>query len=368
MSAENSDSDLEIDKQLNADNTQKRGWNSKRRLIKMCQDEVGTKYQGKRPLNIAIIGVPGCGKSSLLNTIFTSFSDERWKPIALQGNYGKLGKQFTQSLISYKKEQYYTRKGRIRKDDGVLMPTFIDMCGFEDTNNELNRELLNTVLYGKLHEYEKFKDVYECFNNFGKDGVRRKYGERNEYLVVDRIIFVCSGDPMVPLPKNLMECVSQVSKAYREIPVFGVMTKADKFDGSQNAEVDERERLFMEHLGIIAERFKRIKNYCADIDKKTSYRFSLIPEIDTDVLELMHQVFSNTLRVSNPEGRPDYSVQTDRFVDVSQDVASQVPGRNALPKSSSGPVDGYDFTKRNQANMGDGDCYNCNSNCVLLYF
>ncbi|XP_052062883.1 uncharacterized protein LOC127702640 [Mytilus californianus] len=302
----------------------------------MCQDEVGTIYHGKRPLNIVIIGVPGCGKSSLLNTIFASFSDERWKPIALQGNYGKLGKQFTQSLISYKKERYYTRKGRIRKDDGVLMPTFIDMSGFEDINNGLNRELLNTVLYEKLHEYEKFKDVYECFNNSGKDGVRRKYGERNEYLVVDRIILVCSGDPIVPLPINLMECVSQISNAVRCIPVFGVMTKADKFDGSQNAIIDERERLFMEHLGIEAERFKRIKNYCADIDKDTTYRFSLTPEIDIDVLQLMHQVFSNSLRVSNPEGRLDYSVQTERFVDGSRDAANQVPRRNNLPKSYSG--------------------------------
>ncbi|CAC5391403.1 unnamed protein product [Mytilus coruscus] len=368
MFAQVSNSNLEIDNLLGVDNTQKKGWASKQRLIKMCQDEVGTLCHGKRPLNIAIIGLSGCGKSSFLNTIFASFSDKNWKQIALHGNFGQTGNQVTQSLISYKKEQYYTRKGRYGKDDGILMPTFIDMCGFEDNNNELNRQLLNCVLYGKMNEYEKFKVVYDCFDKAGKDGVKRTYGERNEYLVVDRIIFVCSADPESHLPTNLMECVRQVSNAVRVIPVFGVMTKADKFGGRLNAIVQERERKFRAHLGLPAERFRRIKNYCEDIDANTSYRYSLIPEIDTNVLELMNQVFSNSLRVANSEGRLDYSVQTNRFVHESQDVANQVPGRNGLPKSSSGPVDGYDFTKRNQANIGDGVCYNCNSNCVLLYF
>lgn len=68
------------------------------------------------------------------------------------------------------------------------------------------------------------------------------------------------------------------------------MTKADKFDARRNDEVRKREKKFREHLGIPLERFTRIKNYCEDIDKETSYRYHLIPKIDVAILELMNQV------------------------------------------------------------------------------
>lgn len=98
-----SDSDSEIDRKFSVDNTKDRHWGNKQFLIKECQDAVGTTSTGKRPLNIAIIGPPGCGKSSLLNTIFASFSDKSWKQVADFGNYGKADKQNSQRLIRYVK-------------------------------------------------------------------------------------------------------------------------------------------------------------------------------------------------------------------------------------------------------------------------
>lgn len=95
------------------------------------------------------------------------------------------------------------------------MPTFIDMSGFEDVDTKVNRELLNMVFFGRLTEYEKIKDVLFCLSEDGLKRARKKYGKRNEYLVVDRIIFVCSLDPDAPLPTNLMECVGKVSKDVR---------------------------------------------------------------------------------------------------------------------------------------------------------
>ncbi|CAG2251646.1 unnamed protein product [Mytilus edulis] len=98
---EDSDSDIEIGSLLEIDSTKKKGWDDKQKLIKICQKEVGTISSGKRPLNIAIIGSHGCGKSSLLNTIFASFSDEKWKELAAHGSHGGLGKQISQNLIRY---------------------------------------------------------------------------------------------------------------------------------------------------------------------------------------------------------------------------------------------------------------------------
>ena len=209
-----SDSDVDIESILEADPTKKKGWSSKQKLIKICQREVGTKSDGRQPLNIVIIGPPGCGKSSLLNTIFASFSDEKWKELAEHGDSGELGRQTSRFLISYDKEKYYSRTVDNREDD-ILMPTFIDMNGFEDSNDEYNKELLKIVFYGLLEEFEKFGDVTKCYKEYGLNGLRNTYGQRKEYRRIDRIIFVSSGDPTAPIPTSLMECVYEVAHGKR---------------------------------------------------------------------------------------------------------------------------------------------------------
>ena len=63
----------------------------KTKLIQHCKDTVGNELDGRRPLNIAVIGPPGCGKSSFLNTIFASFKNNDracWREIAKMGDYG----------------------------------------------------------------------------------------------------------------------------------------------------------------------------------------------------------------------------------------------------------------------------------------
>ncbi|CAG2251128.1 unnamed protein product [Mytilus edulis] len=315
---EDSDSDIEIGSLLEIDSTKKKGWDDKQKLIKICQKEVGTISSGKRPLNIAIIGSHGCGKSSLLNTIFASFSDEKWKELAAHGSHGGLGKQISQNLI---------REGpNNEEDDEVLMPTFIDMKGFEDQNDEFTRELLNIIFYGRMQEFEKLSDVLTHYQNYGLNGLKTRYSQGKEYLVIDRIIFVCSGDPMTTLPTQLMACVSEVAHGLRGIPIFGVMTKSDKFNGRNNPEVEKRETEFRKHLGIPNNRFARIKNYCEDIDKEMAYMFSVIPQIDVRILKLMTQVFSNALEVTNPEARLEY-FSTESNIQESREGANPVPPR-----------------------------------------
>ena len=66
----------------------------------------------------------------------------------------------------------------------------------------------------------KLFDIQACFDNDGINGLKRKYGQRNEYLKVDRIIFVCSGDPTSQLPTELMECVNNVAHGVRGKRIF----------------------------------------------------------------------------------------------------------------------------------------------------
>ena len=63
----------------------------KTQLIQQCKDMVGNDVDGRRPLTIAVIGPPGYGKSSFLNTIFASFKNNDrayWREIAKTGDYG----------------------------------------------------------------------------------------------------------------------------------------------------------------------------------------------------------------------------------------------------------------------------------------
>lgn len=73
----------------------------KTQLIQQCKDTVGNDVGGRRPLNIAVIGPPGCGKSSFLNTIFASFKNndrDCWREVAKAGDYGELDIQMTSRL------------------------------------------------------------------------------------------------------------------------------------------------------------------------------------------------------------------------------------------------------------------------------
>ena len=73
----------------------------KTQLILQCKDTLSNDLDGRRPLNIAVIGPPGCGKSSFLNTIFASFKNNDkacWKEIAKAGDYGQRDIQKTSRL------------------------------------------------------------------------------------------------------------------------------------------------------------------------------------------------------------------------------------------------------------------------------
>lgn len=68
-------------------------YTEKLKLINECQKLVGNDIFLKSPLNIAVIGHPGCGKSSFLNTVFTSFNTDSWRELAPVGLFNLDGQQ-----------------------------------------------------------------------------------------------------------------------------------------------------------------------------------------------------------------------------------------------------------------------------------
>ncbi|XP_063416128.1 uncharacterized protein LOC134697770 [Mytilus trossulus] len=286
----------------------------KQELLWNCKGKAGKVGQGKQPLVIAVIGPPGCGKSSFLNTIFAAFSHDCWTENAKHGEFGSRDKQVTKRLKSFTKKDYYT------DNDEYLLPTFLDMTGFEDEDTPLNKELLRIVFCGKLGEDEGLNEVRNYGELYGVNSVKEKYfGEnyfgifkrqdskfsnpfwkyldfsvilnREEYLRVNRIIVVCSANLDQQLPEYLFEAVSDITNKERDITLYGVLTQADKYK-SRDQRVLKREREFMRALGILKNRFARIKNYCPDIDPNMTYEDTIIPSLDVPVLRLMRQVLT----------------------------------------------------------------------------
>lgn len=52
-----------------------------------------------KTLNIALIGVSGCGKSSFCNSVMAAFCVGGWRERAMTGHYGGRGRQVSHHLL-----------------------------------------------------------------------------------------------------------------------------------------------------------------------------------------------------------------------------------------------------------------------------
>ncbi|XP_071126493.1 uncharacterized protein [Mytilus edulis] len=258
-------------------------YDEKNKLIRRVQDIVGTHSSGKPPLNIAIVGLPGGGKSSLLNTIFASFSTERWTEIVPFGSFGRAQRQRTTRFTSYVKDTYYRR----REPDDYLMPTFLDMTGFED--DEKTVALLELVCTGRIKESEELRKAKDYAKEYGPAALLERYNRGVCHRPVDRIIVVCTSNLDVPIPKNFLNAVWKASTKHRVIPVYGVLTCRDKYPPDV---VRDRIESFRHLLALPQCRFAHIINYCDDIDTKGLHFDTTIPSLDVPVLQFMKQVLN----------------------------------------------------------------------------
>ncbi|XP_046342066.2 uncharacterized protein LOC124122915 [Haliotis rufescens] len=267
------------------------------RIIRNCQDHNKT-----RPLNVAIIGPPGVGKSSLVNTIAASFSDDTWREYAYSGCHGDAS-QITVFTKSFPKCCH----GLNAKYSNVNLPTLIDIAGLTDEERERYVELLRIVFYGRLPEEESLAEADEFYKKHGIEDLRQKYAENDEKLKVDRIIFVSSATQEVP--QNLIGCVLRAARPSgvidsrkRTIPVYGVLTKQDKVGSGvlTKEDYDKREKQFIDALGLAGSlhRLLRCRNYCDDVDhgQRTD---TVLPELDLPALKFMTQVSDPVFDVIN---------------------------------------------------------------------
>ncbi|CAG2250301.1 unnamed protein product [Mytilus edulis] len=261
------------------DKTKDTNWKRKLELIKDIRETVGTVKSSNQVLNIAVIGTKGCGKSSFINTVLTSFRKDKWQMYSTVGMNSGTMSSITQHFRSFSaKKDYY------KEEHEVLFPTFIDINGLEDENVDFNRAFLRALFNGKIEEEEELTKVLDIYDN-NPDNFKKKMLKRSEHLKIDRIIVVTTADPEVPLPVELLKCIREMTNDFKGIPIFGVMTKKDQFERNE-----KRIKNFLGNLGITEDSFKLIVNYCPDADQKMKYHRTVYPKIDVPVLEIVDQV------------------------------------------------------------------------------
>lgn len=113
-------------------------------------------------------------------------------------------------MSSYTKKDYY-RGGS--KDDGVLLPTFLDMTGFSDENSKTVLDLLEMVFSGRIKEQQKLSDFVQGAKHMSSSV--NHYNKEVNHLPVDRIIVVCTLDPVSALPSDLLSCIVEASRKNR---------------------------------------------------------------------------------------------------------------------------------------------------------
>ncbi|XP_062608720.1 uncharacterized protein LOC134270511 [Saccostrea cucullata] len=264
----------------------------------------------KVPKNVAIIGPPRVGKSSLMNSIIASFSSKCWRERTREGFVDQPGEQVTHHLIKITKNEYLGSE----RQKSYPYPTLIDMDGFDDESSDEVKEQLRYVLFGVVPNEENIKDTIRVHTSEGVRGLREICEQEQEHQRMDCLIFVASSVDL--LPCNLMEAIKQITlEEERDVPVFGVLTKKDKCNPD---ETDSKKKEFCSKLGISETRSLLCTNYCGDYDnyKGQSRVNRLYPELDVPILTFMTQVCDPWIKVIRDKALPvrsksKFSAKTD---------------------------------------------------------
>ena len=109
--------------------------------------------------------------------------------------------------FSYPKQAYIEDN-----NNRVLMPTFLDITGYDNEETEINKEVLSIFFNRKLEEREDLTSIRQFYFNNGLHRLRQLYNKRSVNARVDRILVVCTANPASPLPVGLLTAIRDTAK------------------------------------------------------------------------------------------------------------------------------------------------------------
>ncbi|XP_025078683.1 uncharacterized protein LOC112554844 [Pomacea canaliculata] len=262
-----------------------------RDYINMICEKCGRKGLGRRPLNIAIVGAQGCGKSSFINSLAASLSQDTWIEYAMTGY-----RDGVNPVTNYISQYPECCNGDRQMYKTVLLPTLIDIPGPIDNDVDHRRKkFLQLLFYGHVKNSAAATQVYADCDRRWND-LLEKYFMVYSDMKVDRVIFVASA-ANERLPHSLMKCVMDAARPpphfrglKRQIPVYGVLTSLDKVNYTNREQFETNREEFMKALGLHEGRLLCCSNYC-DLTDPHKERFrNILPSLDLPILEFFVQV------------------------------------------------------------------------------
>lgn len=219
--------------------------------------------------NILLIGRPGSGKSSLLQSIFTSLTRK-------DNPSFRIGKGVDRSITC---SLDYAEKCRIHlydikdhpdstKISKVIqyMPNFTDFAGLENVNDKNLKKLLQAIIYGYFEPGTSMDRIKKFQDKYGAEKFNTMFNGPHKAWEITQIVFVQSHDLVIP--ENLIAClkgaVTETDPWWNGRKFHGriicVITKLDTF---QQLTVDQDE---MEQMGYAA-RLAALFNIQGDMDR-----------------------------------------------------------------------------------------------------
>lgn len=143
-----------------------------------------------------------------------------------------------------------------------MYPTLVDMIGFQNANDVNTRRILGFVFSGCIEEGTRL-NIDEQNQRSALDTFLARYYDDENRSKVDRIIFVASTSSILKeFPAELINAVlSQAMDGTRDIPIFGVLTHADKVK-REDEEFKRLEENFKSCLGLTDRRYLLCSSYC----------------------------------------------------------------------------------------------------------
>ncbi|CAH1798496.1 unnamed protein product [Owenia fusiformis] len=269
-----------------------------------------------RSLNYMIIGTPGIGKTSFLNTIAAS----------IYGSFNELfeiggGKRDAVSPKIRKAEKCGLRKilsttSDIWEDDDItkLMritpyPSYIDVPGLpqRDHSSEDFREAIRALMFGRVPDGEKIIGS-DGLLSLTADEIKKRYPYRNADKEMQPDVVFILASAIAPPPEAMLEDIMAVLQPkenegyYSNLRVCGVITKIDRVtDWKEYRKMKDR---FIHSLNLEGKVYAllELQNY-ANVRPGESR-----PRIDANVLDfLMISVSPGMLR--DDHGRDDVALR-----------------------------------------------------------